>query len=479
MQAILLAACTGMAQQPFDLDTTFRTQIDTWNVFDLLPLEDGDVVVSGNIKFPGDIEFRGGARLNPDGIMDDVNFPVAYLNGKMVPWGTKFYGGSGPGVRRVNADWTLDDTFGMISSPYFSAFQGGDFHVFPDGRILMSGSHYLDDTARGFVGSYELIWFSNTGYLDTTRIHRNANGTIFRFKQLPNDQFICAGYCTMFEGVPVGRIFKVNADGAVDPSFQTGVYTGLAFGYHPLADGRVIVVGKFQITGDPDTLHVVRFLADGSLDPTFNNHLAYLRSPALSFGYGATISGIHAIDEDHLLVFGNFEHVDGQPRKGICMIKATGELDTEYFNDAGCGNYNYMGVNYASIEGVVQAPDSSWYVWGAYHGYDDGTTNDTLQRMVSHLYPADIAMGAQGKPFGGLRATMLVYPNPTSGNATLQLDALPRNATLVVRDALGRAVQRRSVTDHYTTLALPGSGVYMVEVWDAQQRLATERVVVE
>jgi hypothetical protein len=49
----------------------------------------------------------------------------------------------------------------MNDGPYFASLQGGDYHVFPDGRVLMSGSHQLSDTIRGFVG-YEPIWFTNT-----------------------------------------------------------------------------------------------------------------------------------------------------------------------------------------------------------------------------------------------------------------------------------------------------------------------------
>ena len=60
--------------------------------------------------------------------------------------------------------------------PLYSALQGGDYHVYPDGRILLSGAHSLYDTARGFVGIYNLIWFTNTGYLDTTKTTATATG---------------------------------------------------------------------------------------------------------------------------------------------------------------------------------------------------------------------------------------------------------------------------------------------------------------
>jgi hypothetical protein len=74
----------------------------------------------------------------------------------------------------------LDPTFHPIfDSPYFSYLQGGDYHVFPDGRVVMTGQYMLSDTVRGYEGTYNLVWITNTGYLDTTRTHRQANGPLW------------------------------------------------------------------------------------------------------------------------------------------------------------------------------------------------------------------------------------------------------------------------------------------------------------
>ena len=48
--------------------------------------------------------------------------------------------------------------------------------MYPDGRVLVCGLHELSDSIRGYVGFYDLIWFSNQGYLDTTAHHRQGNG---------------------------------------------------------------------------------------------------------------------------------------------------------------------------------------------------------------------------------------------------------------------------------------------------------------
>ena len=76
----------------------------------------------------------------------------------------------------------------------------------------------------------------------------------------------------MYDGQPVGHIFRVHEDGALDTTFQSDVNWGIIFSYFPLPDGRVYVGGRFKLTSAPeDTLYLVRFMPDGTLDPTFNN----------------------------------------------------------------------------------------------------------------------------------------------------------------------------------------------------------------
>ena len=194
--AALCAAVAACAQWNFELDTTFRTQITQQYVNSLAVLPTGELLLSGTMRFPGDMSDRLLAKVDQTG--DRVlSFPFTYGGGKITPWADRFFVSVGQTIRRVHASGALDLSYHHMNSvPYVQSNTGGDYHVFPDGRVLVSGSHTLSDTQRGFVGSYELIWFTNTGYLDTTRIHRNANGPIYAFKELPDGKFICTCNCT-------------------------------------------------------------------------------------------------------------------------------------------------------------------------------------------------------------------------------------------------------------------------------------------
>jgi hypothetical protein len=474
--ATSLVASDTRPQQPFDLDIEFRTKINSWYVSGVAPLPDGDVLLSGQIRFPGDPigTFRLLARVDHHG--NQVSwFPYAYGGGKLTEWNGRYYVLNNQIVHRVWPDGTTDTDFiGMNLGPYFSSLQGGDYQVYPDGRILMSGVHELRDSIRGFEDLYCLIWFSNTGYLDTTKTHRTCAGSLDFFCELPNGQFIGSlgnpPNTASWEGQPTGsNVIRFNADGEWDPSFQANVWWGGAFGFLPLPDGRVYVAGNFRITGIPDTLNLVRFMPDGSLDPTFHNTARYRFFDPLypsnpPMGYVGTV---YPLSPGHLIVTGDFDHIDGVPRGSIALIDTSGNLLDDHFTGVGCGAYVYQATPfstpfyYREIRSIIPAPDGSYYIWGAYHGYDDGTTNDTLQRMVSRLHGLNV--GVQESV--GLQSPVTVHPNPggnhiwfsgLDGQGPVQVSVFDARGVLVLTG--------QTETDAPVQVGALASGLYTVAV---------------
>lgn len=430
-----------LPQAPFDLDSSFRTLIDTWYVSSVAPLDDGSMLVSGQIKFPGDLIFRSTFRLLNDGTQDP-SFPSGVPGGgKLTAWNDQFYVSSGQLVRRFWPDGTIDWAWEMGTTPYFSPLQGGDYHVYPDGRVLLTGYHNLDDTIRGFVGGYSLIWFSNQGYLDTTRTHRAGNGEIDRIKELSDGKFICAGGMTQFDGHPTANVFRVHADGALDTTFLTTVNWGLPVSFLELPDGKLVCAGGFKVAGDPDTLTLARLLPNGALDPTFNNHFQTLWTQDPGDEAFAPIESIYPLDDHRYIITGTFDRAEGQVRGGIALIDTAGNLLNDFFDSPGCGPFEYFSYMYGGIGAITPDGNGNYYINGAYHGYNDGTTNDTLQRMVSRLYGLEVGVHDQA----AAEQLLLVSPNPGSDAITIAWsDAGPMWVGLF--DTMGRCVLRGEAT---------------------------------
>ena len=222
-------------------------------------------------------------------------------------------------------------------------------------------------------------------------------------------------------------------------------------------------------------MHLIRLLPNGDLDPTFNN---YLQSTSSQNGGLAAWSGIYPVHPDRWLVYGAVRTINGLPRGGIAVVDSSGNLLNDVLYGSGYGVWNDQGILKGSIAGVQPTFNGYTYIWGSYHGYDDGTTNDPDQRMISRLYGVDVGVPEVAQP----TMELAVYPNPATTTITLQLVEVPTGATLQLRDALGREVLQQCVSGHYNSVDVStlSAGVYMLEVVLSNgQRVSSERVVVE
>ncbi|MEZ4756329.1 MAG: hypothetical protein R2817_05840 [Flavobacteriales bacterium] len=277
-----------------------------------------------------------------------------------------------------------------------------------------------------------------------------------------------------YDGQEVAPVFRIFDNGDLDTTFQAPLQGwGYSAAFVAMADGRLMVGGYRKINGSPDTVCVLRLMPDGSLDPSFDPRFEDEFEQHLPI-----VGNIEILDDTRMIVTGNFDRVDGHPRRGIVMLNWDGSVDTSVFDNAGCEPYAYnliTGPNYLrSISRIERGPDGMYYIYGAYHGYSDGTQFYPSQGMITRLYGLDVGVREQER----LRFTLA--PNPASGTAMLQLQDVPAQGRVLLRDALGRTVLHVPVNSPGTTLSLKGlaAGVHVVELWSGARRLGYERLVV-
>jgi uncharacterized delta-60 repeat protein len=228
-----------------------------------------------------DTTFSGDGRVEVPGSsnVDDGRSIIVQPDGKVLVsgyWqGTVQYDAA---VARFNTDGTLDTTFngtgywqsGMAASAdraYAMALQ-------PDGKILIAGY-----AKPGANDDFAVARLTTTGALDTT-----FNGTgvavvsltagfddAYAIALQPDGKIVVAGAANGDFGLA-----RFNANGSLDTSFdgdgmQTtpiGTGTDTAKGVTILSDGRIAAAG-WSTTANND-FAVVRYLANGSLDTSFN-----------------------------------------------------------------------------------------------------------------------------------------------------------------------------------------------------------------
>jgi hypothetical protein len=210
------------------------------------------------------------------------------------------------------------------------------------------------------------------------------------------------------------------------------------------------------------------------LDPDFQVPDIYISTFYATLTY---VQDIHVMDDGRMIIVGNFEFINGQERGCIAMLDSDGSLVLDYFDGAFCGDYeNVPIVNDRYLNGITPAPDGSYYIYGAYHGYHDGTTNYPQQRFISRLYGLDVGIAERNA-----LPPLVPYPNPGTGTFTLELP-LNAPATLELLDASGRVVHtqllRPGMYGHTVQSALP-AGVYALRVREQEGAVRRGNVVVE
>ena len=154
----------------------------------------------------------------------------------------------------------------------------------------------------------------------------------FAITTLSNNYSYISGWFTTYNGTGANNIIKLNTAGGIDTSFSYGsgfintIDTEFTLNALLQSTGKLIVYGKFNRYNGTTVPNIVRLNTDGSLDTTFN-----------SGGTGPTgqISGM-AIDSSDKIIITNIEYYNGVLVNYICRLNSDGTLDTS-FNSGGAG----------------------------------------------------------------------------------------------------------------------------------------------
>ena len=263
----------------------------------------------------------------------------------------------------------------------------------------------------------------------------------------------------------------------MDTSFHAPhIDYGQVNNFHPLENGKVLAGGRFVLAGIPDTLCWAILLPNGALDTTFNNRMSFQEH----YPYETAIPLVNSffpVDADKMIITGIFDEINGGgPFGGIAMVDTAGHLLTNYFSGAGCGVYYnpVLESGIAFILGITPSPEGNYYIYGAYKGYNDGSTNDALQGFVSRLYGLNVGIQEQAAKTLQL---LSIFPNPSTGATELNANEPLAHAELYIHDGSGRLVWQvewPAGAEQYTlpTGAL-APGVYVVRVASASRASRT------
>jgi uncharacterized delta-60 repeat protein len=247
---------------------------------------------------------------------------------------------------------------------------------------------------------------------------------------------LVGGNFTRLGGQPRNQLGRLNGDGTLDNSFNSGV-DGSVQSLVLQADGKILVGGGFTRLSGQRRYYLGRLNADGTLDSSFN--------PGASF-----IVTVFVVQADgRILVGGGFGELAGQPRTNIGRLNADGTLDSTF--NPGANSY----VNTFAVQADGKILVGGWFntLGGQTRDYlgrlnADGSLDDSFNPgasgpVSSFIVQADgsILVGGYfttlgGQPRGGLgrlnaNGTLDSTFNPGWGNHVYSLAAQADGKILV------------------------------------------------
>lgn len=325
-----------------------------------------------------------------------------------------------PGVRRLNADLTIEDTAtfnpgsGITNSqvaPFYDFDRVNSVAVQPNGRILIGGSFY------SFSGTsvQNILRLNTDGSIDssfTTPAFTVFNGRseIFAIALQADGKILLAGRFSTVGGVARPTLVRLNADGSVDSTFQTPFQnqgsTAYALALQP--DGRILVGGSMQIVeGESIYNSLVRLHPNGSRDSTFNSSVTGIVKSIITNGI-------------QLLVGGTIEAVDGSARQGLARFSMTPEY--------------LLTVTKSIAAGGSVSPNSGTLGWSGAVGmaaYDSGTSVIlTAEAASGYVFSGWSGGGCSGT--GSCNVTM-----STARTVTATFTAVPQETLTVTLSGSG------------------------------------------
>ncbi|MDQ3800348.1 MAG: FG-GAP-like repeat-containing protein [Acidobacteriota bacterium] len=359
-------------------------------IYDFAVQANGSIVMSGYFStvdtFPP-IFVNGIVRMLPGGSIDTSFTPqISYPSGVKTLSNGQLMVSKDNKLYRLNSNGVIDNTFNSPSSLRTLA------RWFLDSaeRIIVFGE-FLENGAS----VYRYARLNADGSLDPTfNVGIQSAGSVFALATQTDGKIIVGGNFSRMNNVPRKNLARLNADGSLDPTFNSGNTFGYAVRkiiFQP--DGKILILSdKAPFT---NTAQIFRLNPDGSLVESF----------VLTEGY---IFGIGLQTDGKIVVGGNFQGYPGVFSRHIGRLNADGSLDTSFT----------PGNSIATFSSLLIQADGKILVGGQITISGEPNTRG-LFRLNSD--------GSRGVTFNSN-----IFP------AVIQIEALPDGKLLVVANTVAR-----------------------------------------
>jgi uncharacterized delta-60 repeat protein len=361
------------------LDLTFNPGYGAdYGIFTISKQSNGKIIIGGSFTSYNGTSRNNLARINTDGSLDltfnigngtnnTIYTSAVQSDGKIIIGGdfTSYNSTARNRIVRINTDGTVDITFnmgtGLDNSVFSSSIQG-------DGKIIIGGNF----TTYNGTTKVRIARINLDGTLDASFIS-GAGGAVFANALQLDGKIIIGGDFTAYGGTFRNRLVRLNPDGTLDLTFnlETGA-NNTVYASALQSDGKIIIGGKFTNVNGIARNGIARLNTDGSLDLTFDTGTGFTATGSGAIG---TVKTISIQTDGKIIIGGAFSMYNGTARSSIARLNSNGSLDLS-FNPGG-GSAGGTGVNCSKIQ-----TDGKIIIGGGFTSYN-GTLINRIARLNS------------------------------------------------------------------------------------------------
>jgi len=175
------------------------------------------------------------------------------------------------------------------------------------------------------------LTFAQHGNLDSTfDPGTGANNYVATTSIQSDGKIIIAGDFTSYNGTARNRVARLNADGSLDTSFNTGTgVNGQIRSTSIQSDGKIIIGGAFTSVNGTARNRIARLNTDGSLDISFDP----------GTGANNNVTTISIQNDGKIIIGGLFTSYNGTGRNRIMRLNTNGSLDNSFNPGTGASDY--------------------------------------------------------------------------------------------------------------------------------------------
>ncbi|MDP2384837.1 MAG: T9SS type A sorting domain-containing protein [Bacteroidota bacterium] len=395
---------------------------------------DGKMIIGGGFTTYNGYTRNRITRLNTDGTLDTsfhvgtgaagiVSTSAIQSDGKIIIGGyfNTFNGFARKRIARLNTDGSVDVTFnpGTGANGFI-----GTCALQSDGKIIIGGGF---DNYNGIDENY-IARLNTDGSLDTTfNSGTAAEYRVFTTSVQNDDKIIIGGWFLSYNGVTKNYIARLNADGSLDTSFNTGTgFDYIVYTSTIQSDGKIVIGGDFSSFNSVSRNNIARLNTDGSLDTTFN--------PGI--GTDNIVLACKEQNDGKILIAGSFNDYNGTAiHNHIARINMDGSIDSSF--------YFGTGLNYGEVNSVTIQSDEKIIVGCSFDYYHDAVE---LIGSIARLENGNNATLLKSITDNDLK----VYPNPMSETLTIEPKGNNEKLDFEIINGIGQTVLKGKLTNKTT-----------------------------